>query len=262
MSNPPPKQPHQPAVATGQRRQVALPGAQQKQRRNGLVLVGLVLVFGCAFGFWFILRSIDQRSEYLMAARTIERWQVVRSEDFTIVEANVGPASALGVDELGSVSGKWATGRIPAGTIITAGLFEPPPLSAESEADKVLIQVSVPTSDAPFGSLKSGDTVALLGRESAGSDGEPNALGLIGVLRLEFVQGDNVYYVVTPDEALQIKSSVDRYARASDRTMLKLGFDLRIEDLMDALDRQATGGALTSPDASTQPGPGAEPIDQ
>lgn len=261
MSNPPPQQPHQPAATRGQRRQVTLPGAQQKQRRTGLVLFGLVLVFGCAFGFWFILRGVDQRSEYLMAARTIERWQVVRSEDFTIVEANVGPASALGVDQLGSVSGKWATGRIPVGTIITAGLFEPPPLSAESEADKVLIQVRVPTADAPFGSLNSGDTVAMLGRESAGPDGEQGALSLIGVLQLEFVQGDNVYYVVTPEEALQIKSTVDRYARASDRTMLKLGFDLRIEDLVDALDRQATSGTLTSPDASTQPGPGAEPID-
>ena len=90
----------------------------------------------------------------------------------------------------------------------------------------------MPTADAPFGSLDSGDTVAMLGRESAGPDGEQGALSLIGVLQLEFVQGDNVYYVVTPDEALQIKSTVDRYARASDRTMLKLGFDLRIEDLV------------------------------
>ena len=262
MSNPPPQQQRQPAATPGRQRQVALPGAQQKQRRPGLVLFGLVLVFGCAFGFWFVLRSIDQRSEYLMAARTIERWQVVRSEDFTVVEVNVGPASALGVDQLGSVSGKWATGRIPAGTIITGGLFESPPLSAEAEADKVLIQVSVPTADAPFGSLNSGDTVAMLGRESTGPDGEQGALSLIGVLQLEFVQGDNVYYVVTPDEALQIKSTVDRYAQASDRTMLKLGFDLRIEDLMEALDRQAAGGSLTIPDASTQPGPGPEPIDQ
>ena len=259
MSNPPPQQP----VATpGPRRQVALPGAQQKQRRMGLVLFGMVLVFGCAFGFWFILRGVDQRSEYLMTARTIERWSVVGSEDFTIVEANVGTASALRVDQLGSVSGKWATGRIPAGTIITAGLFEPPPLSAESESDKVLIQVSLSREDAPFGELESGDTVALLGRESGGPDAEQADLGLIGVLQLEYVDGNNVYYVVTPDEALQIKSTVDRYTGSSDRTMLKLGFDLRIEDLMDALDRQASVGSLTGPDASTQPGPGAEPIDQ
>lgn len=240
---------------------MALAGAQQK-RRGGLFALGLALVLGAGFGSWFMFRSIDARSEYLMAARTIERWEVARAEHFTVVEANVGPASALGVDQLSTVSGQWATGRIPAGTIITAGLFENPPLSSESEADKVLIQVTVPTADAPFDSLNSGDTVAMLGRESAGPDGEQGALSLIGVLQLEFVQGDNVYYVVTPDEALQIKSTVDRYARASDRTMLKLGFDLRIEDLMDALDRQATGGSLTTPDASTQPGPGAEPIDQ
>ena len=256
MSNPPPQQQRQPAAARGQRRQVTLPGAQQKERRSGLVLIGLVIVFGSAFGFWFVLRSIDQRSEYLMAARTIERWQVVRSEDFTAVEANVGLASALGVDQLGSVSGKWATGRIPAGTIITAGLFESPPLSAESESDKVLIQVRVPTADAPFGSLNSGDTVALLGRESSGPDGGASALSLIGVLRLEFVQGDNVYYVVTPEEALQIKGSVDRYARSSDRTMLKLGFGLSAEDLERALESHAASDPAAGDPAAGDPAAG------
>ena len=257
MSNLPPQQQHQPAAAAGQRRQVARPGAQQKERRGGLVLIGLVIVFGSAFGFWFILRSIDQRSEYLMAARTIERWQVVRSEDFTVVEANVGPASALGVDQLGSVSGKWATGRIPAGTIITAGLFETPPLSGESEADKVLIQVSLPAAEAPFGGLNTGDTVALLGREP-GPDGGPGALSLIGVLRLEFVQDSNIFYVVTPEEALQIKSSVDRFMAASDRIMLKLGFGLSVEDLERALESHAA--ANPAADALPEALPGFEPV--
>ena len=257
MSNPPPQQQRQPAAAPGQRRQVTLPGAQQKERRSGLVLLGLVIVFGSAFGFWFILRGIDQRSEYLMAARTIERWQVVRSDDFTVVEANVGLASALGVDQLGSVSGKWATGRIPAGTIITAGLFESPPLSAESEADKVLIQVSLPAAEAPFGTLNTGDTVALLGRESSGPDGG-GALSLIGVLLLEFVQGGNIFYVVTPEEALQIKSTVDRFTAASDRTMLKLGFGLSAQDLERALESHAASNPAA--DALFDAVPGFEPV--
>ena len=99
MTNPPPQRERARTVPQAQRRQVALPGAQQGQRRGGLLLLGLLLVFGAGFGFWFVLQSIDERAEYLIAARTIERWEVVRAQDFTLVEANVGTASALTVDQ-------------------------------------------------------------------------------------------------------------------------------------------------------------------
>ena len=240
------------------------PGAQQNQRRGGLLLVGLVLVFGAGFGFWFVLRSIDQRAEYLMAARTIERWEVASAADFAVIEANVGEASALPVDLLDVVVGKWATGRIPAGTIITGGLFETPPLSSESEADKVLIQVRLPASEAPFGTLNTGDTVALLGRESTGVEGQGGALGLIGVLQLEFVSGDDIYYVVTAEDALKIKSSVDRYTAAADRTILKLGQELTAAEIADALERQAANVPPAPIDESAEVGElgsGPEPVE-
>ncbi|MCY3616529.1 MAG: hypothetical protein OXG66_02545 [Acidimicrobiaceae bacterium] len=239
MTNPPPQRERAPAAAPAQRRRVAVPGSQQKQRRGGLLVLGLVLVFGAGAGFWFVLQSVDQRTEYLMTARTIQRWEEVRASDFMIVEADVGNASALTVDQSGRVLGKWATGRIPAGTLVTEGLFETPPLSAESEADRVLIQVRLPASEAPFGTLNTGDTVALLGRESQGLDGETGALGLIGVLRLEFVQGDDIFYVVTPDQALDIKASIDRFNQSADRTILKLGHNLSSAEIADALERQA-----------------------
>ena len=261
MTNPPPQRERARTVSQAQPRQVALPGAQQGQRRGGLLLLGLLLVFGAGFGFWFVLQSIDQRGEYLIAARTIERREVARAQDFIVVEANVGTASALTVDQLGAVLGKWATGRIPEGTIVTEGLFETPPLSGDDEADKVLIQVRLPAGEAPFGSLNSGDTVALLGRESADVEGQAGALGLIGVLELEFVQGDDIYYVVTLEEALTIKSSVDRYTAAADRTMLKLGFNLTIDDLVDALDKQAASVPPTNPDTSIETGSGPEPVE-
>lgn len=252
MSNPPPPRERTPAKPGGRGRQVALAGAQEK-RRGGLFLLGLVLVLGAGFGFWFMFRSIDERSQYLMTARTIERWEVARAEHFTVVEANVGPASAVTPDGLGAVQGKWATGRIPAGTIITEGLFETPPLSSESEAGKVLMQVTLPSADAPFDTLNTGDTVALLGSEP-GPDGALGGLGLIGVLRLEFVQGDDVYYVVTPDEARQIEATVDRFNRASERRMWKLGLDLAAEDLAAVLPQPA---ALPAAPAGIDAGAGS-----
>lgn len=264
MSNTPPNSEPAPAPPRSQGRPVAFAGLKE-QRRGGLALLGLALVLIAAAGFWLLFRSIDERSEYLMAARTIERWEVVGAEDFDVVEANVGPASAMAADRGDAVQGKWATGRIPAGTIITEGLFETPPLSAESEADRVLLQVTLPSEEAPFGSFDTGDTLALLGREyvddqageGALSPGplSPGPLALIGVLRLEFVSGDDIFYVVTPEQALQIKSSVDRYLAASDRTMLKLGVDMTVEDLVEALEQQAV--AQRAP-AGTEAGAGPD----
>ena len=260
MTDPPPPSERAAAVMPGQGRRVTVPGPQTKQRRGGLLVLGLVLVFGAGAGFWFILQSVDQRAEYLVAARTIERWEVAAPSDFAVVEAYVGTASALTGDRAGAVVGLWATGRIPAGTLVTEGMFEAPPLSGEGDSDSVLIQVSLPSGDAPFGTLDTGDTVALLGRETEGLGGEAGPLGLIGVLQLEFVQGDNIYYVVAPAEALAIKNTIDRYSAASDRTMLKLGFDLAIEDLVAALDAQAASVPPAASEASTEAGTGAEPV--
>lgn len=260
MTDPPPSSERASAVMPGQGRRVAVPVSQRKQRRGGLLVLGLVLMIGAGGGFWLILRSVDQRAEYLVAARTIQRWEVAAAADFTVVEAAVGAASALPADQSGAVVGKWATGTIPAGTIITEGLFETPPLSGDDEADRVLIQVSLPSGDAPFGALDTGDTVALLGREGEGPAGGAGTLGLIGVLQLEFVQGDNIYYVVEPEVALDIKSTVDRYSAASDRTMLKLGFELTVEDLVAALESRAASVPSATAGTATRTGTGIEPV--
>ena len=72
-----------PAAARGgqQRRQVTLPGsAKQKQQggvRGGLLLLGFLLVVISGGAFWYVLRSVDQRQEYLVTART--NFSVIRT---------------------------------------------------------------------------------------------------------------------------------------------------------------------------------------
>jgi len=43
-------------------------------------------------------------------------------------------------------------------------MFEPFGMAGEGEADKVLMQTSLPAGEAPFGSLGTGDRIALIGR--------------------------------------------------------------------------------------------------
>lgn len=234
----------QPAAAPQSRqRQVARPGSAKQQKggvRGGLLLLGLLLVVASGGGFWYVLQTVDERQEYLVTARTIERWQVATPADFTVVEANVGAADALPVEFLGFVLDRWATGRIPAGTLVTQGMFEAPPLSNDEEAGKVLIEVSLPAGEAPLGELKTGDRIALFGAEQAGFGAEDvgvggagPAVGLIGILSLEIVQGDQLIYLVAPADAKAIQDTVDRYALASERTIWRLGNDVSPEDLFE-----------------------------
>lgn len=239
MSNPAAPRATTPAASrdSQQRRQVTLPrSTKQKQSggvRGGLLLLGLLLVLASGGAFWYILRELDVREEYLVTVRTIERRDIAGVSDFGVIEANLGDGAGIPPQFLDLVVGRWATGRIPDGTIVTPGMFEEPPLSNDDETNKVLIEVTLPAGEAPGGSLESGDKVALFGAEATDVEFAESPVGLIGVLELDLVQGDQVSYVVTPTEAKAIQDLVDRYTAASKRRIWKLGYDLSTDDLID-----------------------------
>ncbi len=239
-----------PTPAEQRPRPVAVPG-DANRRRWGLALIGFVVMAGTAVGFWYVLQSVDQRSQYVVAARDIARWDSVSSADFRLVEAHIGDGSAAVASEMGAIYGQWAAGPIPAGTFITPGMFQQPPLSSGEEASSVVIQVSLPAEEVSYGALETGDTIALIGREplvdptqglgpEAGADtgfaAQEPTLALIGVLQLDSVQGGNAVYVVEPARALQIQSLVQRYLAATDRQIWRLGIDLTADDIQRALD--------------------------
>ena len=234
-------------------RPVAVPG-DANRRRWGLALIGFVLVAGTAFGFWYVLQSVDQRSQYVVAARDIARWDSVSSADFRLVDAHIDDASATVASQMGAIYGQWAAGPIPAGTFITPGMFQQPPLSSGAEASSVVIQVSLPAEEVSYGALETGDTIALIGREplpdpiqalvsetsaDSGFAAQEPELSLIGVLRLDSVQGGNAIYVVEPARALEIQRLVKRYLAATDRQIWRLGIDLTADDIQRALDSSA-----------------------
>ncbi len=220
-------------------RQVAVPGAAAKRKtrdqgvRGGLLLLGLLLVVLSGGAFWYILREMDTRQEYLVAARPIEQQEVVGPGDFGVVAANLGAAEGVPPEFVDLLVGKRASGSIPANTIVTPGMFHSPPLSGADEVGKVLIEVSLPAGEAPGGSLADGDRIALLGVEF--SESAAASPTLIGVLELPSVQGDVIRYVVTPEEAEAIQGIVRRYEAATDRRMWKLGFDVSAEELINVL---------------------------
>ena len=159
-----------PSAGGGSSREVALPGVPMKRKGN-LMILGVVLVMISGFGFWFVLRSVDHRQEYLVSARDIGRWDTMHPGDFKTVLADLGAASGMTEGQLGAIVGKVAAGIIPKDTVVTGGMFRDLPLSAEDESGKVLIDVSLPANEAAFGTLETGDRVALLGQTAGDSGG-------------------------------------------------------------------------------------------
>lgn len=237
------------AEATGiapppQPRQVFTPRASL-QRRTGLLVLGLVLVIVTGFVFWLVLQSVDTRQGYLVAARNIERWDIITPADLDIVQANIGNASGIRSTpgNIRGLPGQWAQGDIPAGTILTEAMFGVPPLAAAEDSGKVLIQVSLPQGEAPDGYLEAGERIALIGAESVGED-LVSLPGLIGVLELRDVFGDGIFYTVTPEEAIVIERIVRRYTGASERRIWKLNEDVTAEKLISVLGESGALPAL------------------
>ena len=204
------------------------------------------------FGFWYVVQSLDERQTYVIATRTIEPWEVLTGGDLTTVQANLGDAAAMTPAQARSLFGQWAVGRIPEGTLITPGMFQQPPLSSDAEADSIILQLALPAGEAPFGTLEPGDTVAMIGRENpvgaaatGETDGSQAPLSLIGILRLERMQGGSFYYILPPSEALRLKHTVSRYTSATDRELWKLGASITPEIIQQALRRAEQPGALT-----------------
>lgn len=190
------------------------------------------------FGFWLLLQSVDSRQPLLAAARTIERWEVVTPADFTTVEAHVGDAAAMSSEQVHQLVGLWSAGRIPQGTLVTPSMFAAPPLSAGDESGQVLVEVPLPAAEAAFGTLESGDRVALIGREAFGTSVVDLAVprSLIGILVLDLYRDGNVYYVTEPERAVQIRALIDRYLASEDRSIWKIGTSVTAAEIIAALE--------------------------
>ena len=227
--------------ATAQSRPVFNPGAVKGRRRPSFMLLGVVLMAVAGFGFWYSQQQLDERQQYVATSRSLERWEVLAPSDLKVVYAHIGEASALTPAQVGLVVGQWATGRVPEGTLITPGMFAQPPLSSDEEADSIVVDIPLPASDLAHGTIESGDTIAMIARADPQAGEGASGLGdwtLIGILRIEVVEGGRFLYVLPPSEALELEHTVNRYLQAPARKLWKLGAELTAADVQAALDEQ------------------------
>jgi Flp pilus assembly protein CpaB len=145
-----------------------------RSKRVPWIALGVVLVVTGALLFGIMVQSAGHRTPVVVAARDLERGQVVESSDLRIVEVAIdGKASVVPASQRASLVGKTAASRIAAGTLVNSAQFVEGSLLGD---DEVVVGALLGPGGLPVPNLRVGDDVLLLqarDTDHATGGGEP-----------------------------------------------------------------------------------------
>jgi hypothetical protein len=134
--------------------------AEPRHRNPVWLVAGVLLVVLCALGGVLLFYSSDDRTEVLVAARDLEAGEPVSSGDLRIervaVDDGVATVDPSMFDEL---QGRLPVGRVPAGTMLSAGMFaDELPLGP----DEMVFGAALDPGEAPLSGMQVGAPIELL----------------------------------------------------------------------------------------------------
>ncbi len=138
----------------------AVPG--RRQRRPIWVVGGLLCVALAALVGALLFSSLTTTVSVLAADTVLEPGQIVTANDLRVVElSNLGDAAIVRVEEQSTIVGSVARGPIPAGTVLSRGLFgDRGTAVAEGMA---VVGTALEAGAVPGSDLQAGDRVVVLG---------------------------------------------------------------------------------------------------
>lgn len=114
------------ATATATRNQSVrgrLP-AVRRDRRPALAALALLLVLGGALGSALVAYRSGDRVDVLVAREDIAFGQQVTEADFSVARVSAEATNVIDAQAVGNFVGSFATGRIPAGTLVNSRMFK------------------------------------------------------------------------------------------------------------------------------------------
>jgi hypothetical protein len=155
-----------------------------RTRRVPWVALGVILVVAGALGFGLMVQSAGDRVAVLVAARDIDPGQVIEASDLRAVDVAVdGQAATVPASERGSLVGKTAASRIPAGALVSTAHFGDGALLTDG---RVVVGALLGPGGLPVPNLRVGDEVLLLAAREIESTDDAEPVGVATV------------YLVTP----------------------------------------------------------------
>jgi hypothetical protein len=137
---------------------VRAPGGRSR-RRPWVALLLVMVLLSTVLGV-VVVQRLGQRIPVLRAARTIEAGQVIKAEDFDVVEVAIdGTAQVVSAKDRDALVGLTAPERISAGSLVSPSSFQP---SMGLPAGTVVVGAVLAPGEVPTGELRAGDRVGLL----------------------------------------------------------------------------------------------------
>jgi len=162
-----------------------------RERQTPLVLLGVLLVAGCALAAVLLARSGQNTVQVVVAARDLQPGQAIASADLRTTQVSTSTnASFVAASHLAELLGQVPRGFVPAGTPLNVGMVAAG--AAVSPGEDVVGAVLAPGA-MPVGGLRSGDVVEVIvtAKETGTSAAPTGSLGRAVVYEIAPSAGDN-----------------------------------------------------------------------
>ncbi|WP_432564541.1 SAF domain-containing protein [Kineococcus sp. SYSU DK003] len=167
-----------------------LPGPV-RERRPALIAFGLVLVVGGALGSALVVHRSGDRVDVLVARHDIAPGELVTADDLGTARVAADGAALVPAAALQNFVGTYATGRIPADTLVNRTMF----LSGDTvPADAAVVGVVLDAQQRPTDPLAAGDVVRayLVSADGSGTaSGQPVGTVLLEAARVVAAGGSS-----------------------------------------------------------------------
>lgn len=149
----------------------ARPATGVLRRRWGRIGVGLAAAVVGAWVFAALYRSADDRTEVVVAAGDLDRFEVLERSDLRVIEVGVDQAVGwVEADGLEDLVGRAVGAEVPAGVPLTESVLVAAGERLVAE-DEAVVGIVVGPSDGPRGVLAPGVSVSVVSRPSDAGDG-------------------------------------------------------------------------------------------
>ena len=154
--------------------------AETRHRNPTWLVAGVLLVVLSALGGVLLFTSSDDRTDVLVAAADLQPGRPVERGDLRIGRVAVGDdVASMPPADAADVVGRFPVGRVPAGTMLTPGMFAGEvPLGP----DEIVFGAALDPGEAPLSGLEVGAPVELL-EVAAGRPGRAGRRGGCRVAR-------------------------------------------------------------------------------
>lgn len=165
-----------PSMADVGREQLRVPPTRRRMHLP-TVLLGVLLVAGCALGFGVLAQHLTDQRAVLVLARPLERGAVLTDADLAVAQLSADAAvRTVAPDDNGQLLGNTLLTALPEGSLLTPDLVAPGTVDLGPDARTV--GLALDPGEYPIASLRAGDTVSVVAAVQGGTVLDDDAIVL------------------------------------------------------------------------------------